>query len=166
MTWVDIQESLLDLWRNRGTLIMFLSQLLLVLSPFLSNFSWPRDWEYIPVTGLSKNSVIVYLFMSVMSAVRVLIPAHFISRWDSFDGCPPRQFLCSQLYSEFLGTRENKIITHHNNEETPHAHKSNSFVSRDTFHGLTWDGDTILSWQCICLLFLGDFLLSGLKGPS
>ena len=92
---------------------------------------YPRDWFK------SKNSVIVYLFMSVMSAVRVLIPAHFISSWDSFDGCPPRQFLCSQLYSEFLGTRENKIITHHNNEETPHAHKSNSFVSRDTFHGLT-----------------------------
>ena len=87
---------------------------------------------------LSKNCVIVYLFMSVMSAVRVLVPAHFISVGTVLmDLSPDSFFVHSQLYSEFVGTRENKIITHHNNEETPHAHKSNSFVSRDTFHGLT-----------------------------
>ena len=68
---------------------------------------------------LSKNCVIVYLFMWVMSAVRVLVPAHFISSWDSFDGSEPRQFLCPQsvVFRVCWNQRKQNHHTPHNNED-------------------------------------------------
>ena len=125
----------------------------------LTHRIYPRDWFWVRTLWLFI-CLCPWCLQSGFLSPLTLSPVGTVL----MDARPDSFFVVSCIQS-FLEPEKTKS-SHATTMKLPHAHKSNSFVSRDTFHGLTWGGDTILSWQCICLLFLGDFLLSGLKGPS